>query len=188
MPTPRVRRPDQADRWTRLVLLSSTELRLARRAIEDRHPLGAAATSGPPRACARPGAAGVSAAPARSGHPRRAKTLCPLTGPARRAPLGPGTTLPGHQKGRLSSTPALRLAQHRPGSLARPVLQGLNHKFRVDPDRSGRAKPLFFACFDVRKADTGNTRRCLPPSTRRPACGLRRSANAAKAPAPDRGG
>ena len=34
--TPRVRHPEQADRWTGLVLLAYTQLRLARRAIEDR--------------------------------------------------------------------------------------------------------------------------------------------------------
>jgi hypothetical protein len=34
--TPRVRHPEQADRWTWLVLLAYTHLRLARRAIEDR--------------------------------------------------------------------------------------------------------------------------------------------------------
>jgi hypothetical protein len=34
--TPRVRHPEQADRWTWLVLLAYTQLRLARRAIEDR--------------------------------------------------------------------------------------------------------------------------------------------------------
>jgi hypothetical protein len=34
--TPRVRHPEQADRWTWLVLLAHTQLRLARRAIEDR--------------------------------------------------------------------------------------------------------------------------------------------------------
>jgi hypothetical protein len=34
--TPRVRHPEQADRWTWLVLLASTQLRLARGAIEDR--------------------------------------------------------------------------------------------------------------------------------------------------------
>jgi hypothetical protein len=34
--TPRVRHPQQADRWTWLVLLAYTQLRLARRAIEDR--------------------------------------------------------------------------------------------------------------------------------------------------------
>jgi hypothetical protein len=33
--TPRVRHPEQADRWTWLVLLAYTQLRLARRAIED---------------------------------------------------------------------------------------------------------------------------------------------------------
>jgi hypothetical protein len=33
---PRVRHPEQADRWTWLVLLAYTQLRLARRAIEDR--------------------------------------------------------------------------------------------------------------------------------------------------------
>jgi hypothetical protein len=33
--TPRVRNPEQADRWTWLVLLAYTQLRLARRAIED---------------------------------------------------------------------------------------------------------------------------------------------------------
>jgi hypothetical protein len=35
--TPRVRHPDQADRWTWLVLLAYTQLRLARRAIADVH-------------------------------------------------------------------------------------------------------------------------------------------------------
>jgi len=35
--TPRVRHPEQADRWTWLVLLAYTQLRLARLAIEDRH-------------------------------------------------------------------------------------------------------------------------------------------------------
>ena len=34
--TPRVRHPEQADRWPWLVLLASTQLRLARRAIDDR--------------------------------------------------------------------------------------------------------------------------------------------------------
>ena len=34
--TPRVRHPEQADRWTWLVLLAYARLRLARRAIEDR--------------------------------------------------------------------------------------------------------------------------------------------------------
>ena len=34
--TPRLRHPEQADRWTWLVLLAYTQLRLARRAIEDR--------------------------------------------------------------------------------------------------------------------------------------------------------
>ncbi len=34
--TPRVRHPEQADRWTWLVRLASTQLRLARRAMEDR--------------------------------------------------------------------------------------------------------------------------------------------------------
>src|SRR5439155_18875642 len=33
--TPRVRHPEQADRWTWLVLLAYTQLRLARRAIAD---------------------------------------------------------------------------------------------------------------------------------------------------------
>jgi hypothetical protein len=33
--TPRVRHPEQADRWTWLVLLAYTQLRLARRAIDD---------------------------------------------------------------------------------------------------------------------------------------------------------
>jgi hypothetical protein len=35
--TPRVRQPEQADRWTWLVLLAYTQLRLARRAIDDVH-------------------------------------------------------------------------------------------------------------------------------------------------------
>jgi hypothetical protein len=35
--TPRVRHPEQADRWTWLILLAYTQLRLARRAIEDRY-------------------------------------------------------------------------------------------------------------------------------------------------------
>jgi hypothetical protein len=35
--TPRVRQPEQADRWTWLVLLAYTQLRLARRAIADVH-------------------------------------------------------------------------------------------------------------------------------------------------------
>jgi hypothetical protein len=34
--TPRVRHPEQADRWTWLVLLAYTELRLARRVVADR--------------------------------------------------------------------------------------------------------------------------------------------------------
>jgi hypothetical protein len=34
---PRVRHPEQADRWTWLVLVAYTQLRLARRGIEDRH-------------------------------------------------------------------------------------------------------------------------------------------------------
>jgi hypothetical protein len=35
--TPRVRTPEQADRWTWLVVLAYTQLRLARRAVEDCH-------------------------------------------------------------------------------------------------------------------------------------------------------
>lgn len=35
--TPRVRTPQQADRWTWLVLLAYTQLRLARRALQERH-------------------------------------------------------------------------------------------------------------------------------------------------------
>jgi hypothetical protein len=35
--TPRVRHPEQADRWTWLVVLAYTQLRLARRAIDDVH-------------------------------------------------------------------------------------------------------------------------------------------------------
>src|SRR5215467_13606348 len=35
--TPRVRQPEQADCWTWLVLLAYTQLRLARRAIDDVH-------------------------------------------------------------------------------------------------------------------------------------------------------
>src|SRR5215212_8567445 len=35
--TPRVRHPEQADRWTCLVLLAYTQFRLAPLAIEDRH-------------------------------------------------------------------------------------------------------------------------------------------------------
>jgi len=35
--TPRVRHPEQADRWTWLVLLAYTQLRLARRTITDVH-------------------------------------------------------------------------------------------------------------------------------------------------------
>ena len=37
--TPRVRTPQQADRWTWLVVLAYTQLRLARRTIEDVHRL-----------------------------------------------------------------------------------------------------------------------------------------------------
>jgi hypothetical protein len=69
--TPRVRHPEQADRWTWLVLLAYIQLRLARRAIRrSAPPLGAAPAPRPPRPHAGPCAPGVSAAPGRPRHAR----------------------------------------------------------------------------------------------------------------------
>ena len=83
--TPRVRLPEQADRWTWLVLAAYTQLRLARGAVADHRlpwerplpPAPAHARAGAPEFCN----AGVGAAPRR----RDAKTLRPL---ARAGPKG----------------------------------------------------------------------------------------------------
>jgi hypothetical protein len=107
--TPRVRHPEQADRWTWLVLLAYTQLRLARLAIDSPSTSGASPGSDRsvlPAARLRPLASPGVSAP--SGHPRyarrRAKTLWSVTWAPARTSLRPGTSLPSHQESRLTSS------------------------------------------------------------------------------------
>ena len=111
--TPRPRRPDQADRWTWLVLAGSTQLRLAREAACDqRLPRGAAPTT-------------RQAVPyrVRRGFPR---LLCTLGSPA--ATPKPSGRSPGRPKGRVSG-PAVRY----------PAIKKPAKKPRSRPPRTARA-------------------------------------------------
>ena len=101
---PRVRHPEQADRWSWLVLVAYTQLRLMRPCVADRRlPWERRYTPGylTPVRVRR----GVFGAFGRIGHAHQAtKTLRTLPGAAQRTALGPGEALPGHQEGRLSSS------------------------------------------------------------------------------------
>jgi len=108
--TPRVRHPEQADRWTWLVLLAYTELRLARSIAADQRL--------PWEPAQRPNRAALTPARVRQGFPAllawlatpatAPKTLWPLAKTATGSASGAGTTLPGSQQKRLR----LRLALH----------------------------------------------------------------------------
>ena len=100
--TPRVRHPEQADRWTWLVLAAFTQLRLARAARSGHK----AALGAPLRHCPPYTGAGPSrsfSAFGRARHARQAaETLWTLSGAAQRTALGPGETLSGSQEDRLN--------------------------------------------------------------------------------------
>ena len=103
--TPRVRTPQQADRWTWLVTLAYTQLRLARRTIEDVH-LPWEPPQRPDRTHAdrSPCPSGISATPGDTRHTgKRAKTLRSLTRTPKRRSVRPRTALSGLQKSRLTS-------------------------------------------------------------------------------------
>src|SRR5439155_19082290 len=92
--TPRVRTPEQADRWTWLVLLAYTQLRLARRIVADRRL--------PWEAAQRPQRVALTPARVRQGFPELLVWLgTPATGPK---PCGRS---PGRPKG-ARSEPAPR--------------------------------------------------------------------------------
>jgi hypothetical protein len=97
--TPRPRHPEQADRWTWLVLAASTQLRLARLvACEQRLPWER------PRPQPR-----LSPYPVRRGFPR---LLCALGSPAATPkPSGPSPGRPrGHRSGPATRSPAIKKA------------------------------------------------------------------------------
>jgi hypothetical protein len=123
--TPRVRTPQQADRWTWLVTLAYTQLRLARRAIEDVHL--------PWEHDQRPNRRVLTAARVRQAFPQLlvtldtagepTKTLRPLTGTPQRRTVRPSTTLPGLQESRLTSSPHLLITKPATHPMAgQPVL------------------------------------------------------------------
>jgi hypothetical protein len=105
---PRVRTPQQADRWTWLV--GGTSLHPAPPGPAHHSGRAPAMGGGPtPRApCAdrRPRPAGISTALGDTRDPsKRAKTLRSLARTTERRPLRPGAAVPGAQKGRLISSP-----------------------------------------------------------------------------------
>ena len=100
--TPRVRHPEQADRWTWLVLAAFTQLRLARAHVADlRLPWERHYDPGQPYA--RAGPPGSFGAFDGAGHAgQAAETLREVSRKTQRAPLRQGQALPGAQKERLS--------------------------------------------------------------------------------------
>jgi hypothetical protein len=99
--TPRVRYPEQADRWTWLVLLAYTQLRLARRAIADCHL--------PWERPQRPGRRTLSPARVRQAFPQLLATLdtpANLPKPSGRSPGRP----PGRRSGPAPRYPAIKKA------------------------------------------------------------------------------
>ena len=97
--TPRVRHPEQADRWTWLVVLADTQLRLARRAIADVHL--------PWERPQRPARRALTPARVRQAFPHLLVTLdTPATAPK---PCGRS---PGRPRGRRSG-PAPRYPAHQ---------------------------------------------------------------------------
>jgi hypothetical protein len=103
---PRMRHPEQADRWTWLILVAYTQLRLARGCrgcVADRRlPWERRYETGRPtpiRASPRPFDAFGAPGYAR----QAAETLRQVSRAAQRAPLGSGRTLSGHQEERLNT-------------------------------------------------------------------------------------
>jgi hypothetical protein len=98
---PRVRHPEQADRWTWLVSAAFTQLRLARAHVADRK-LPWERRYDPSRLTPVRVHRAVSALLAHLCTPAKsAETLRQVARKAQRAPLGEGQTLPGHQEERL---------------------------------------------------------------------------------------
>lgn len=99
--TPWVHRPEQADRWTWLVVAAFTQLRLARSCVNDRRlpAVEEALRSGSSNT--DPGHRVVSALCRSLPRPQSHRTLRALARKAQRVPLGPGETLPGRQEDRL---------------------------------------------------------------------------------------
>ena len=86
--TPRVRHPEQADRWTWLVVAAYTQLRLARPWVADRRlPWERPLDPGAADAVPRPSCPFRAAATGRHAGPR-AKTVRALAGPTQREPIG----------------------------------------------------------------------------------------------------
>ncbi|MHB1499839.1 MAG: NF041680 family putative transposase [Candidatus Dormibacteria bacterium] len=100
--TPRVRTPEQADRWTSLVVAGYNQLRLARGLVADqRIALGAA--SQPRPAHPHPRAQGFLSTASGSGHPRQsAETQQGWPRKAKGQPARSGSSIPRHQEGRLT--------------------------------------------------------------------------------------
>ena len=100
--TPRVRHPEQADRWTWLVVAAYTQLRLARAGVADlrlpwerRYEAGRLTPVRVHRV--------VSALLGKLGTPAKPPKPCGRSpGRPKGTPLGPGEALPGHQEERLS--------------------------------------------------------------------------------------
>jgi Transposase DDE domain len=151
--TPRPRHPEQADRWTWLVLVAYTQLRLARG--RHRRPTAVGAAPAPAATLALSGAPRVSAAAVRARLAGgRAETLRMLLRPAQ----GPGLRACGpppcnqeagqeaqeqaarDRTGRLTGPahPPLR----RPPSTVSPASPGLNHKLRRRVTPSDRLEPV----------------------------------------------
>ena len=99
--TPRVRHPEQADRWTWLVVAAYTQLRLARPWVADRRlPWERPLDPGKLTPVSRPSCPFCAAADGRHAG-QRAKTVRPLAGPPQGPPLRARHPLPGPEKGRL---------------------------------------------------------------------------------------
>ncbi len=99
--TPRVRHPEQADRWTWLVLLAYTQLRLARRAIEDRRL--------PWERPQRPGRRALTPARVRQAFPQLLVALDTPADPPKPCGRSPGRP-PGRRSGPAPRYPAIQKA------------------------------------------------------------------------------
>ena len=108
---PRVRHPEQADRWTWLILVAYVQLRLARHRCRPEAAVGATATASTadPDACL----AGFRHTPGGRGHPGEApKTLREIPRPPEGQPHGAGQAPSGAQNGRLSEPRRPRTQLH----------------------------------------------------------------------------
>lgn len=99
--TPRLRHPEQADRWTWLVVAAYTQLRLARLWVADRR-LPWERHLDPEKLTPSRVRRAVSGWRADRRHAsQRAKTVWPVTGPTARDPLGTRSPLPAPEESRL---------------------------------------------------------------------------------------